>query len=1242
MIIVLLLSALPAAIPGPPAVDSPLAAHVTYIAPLWMSFLTASDAQVAAEVSTLRSRIGEGGGVKLGFATYVQVMMNDWHVDISSPSAIRAQLTDFESQVDLGIQRARANNIVFVINLLTAIRSAVDEAQSTSYDEDRRVMQWDEHNQVLAGWWTHSRYARRQYAVQRAYMQEVAKILAERVAKYPETLVAIAGDGEVELAGEWPDLCDYSPFALAEFRDWLRGEGLYGPGAVFEGEAYELAARYRGDASPGVDSNGDGHTLNGDFGTAFTSWQLRYFDWPLSDSVTADPNAIQSSVYGTVDFNPLPDAGGDHFDVPRSVHEADSWWEIWNRFRQTMVWHHNRDLAMWMTTATTSDGLRLTSDRWFSYQIPADYLFGSTPGTGNGGLVMSASPWWTANVAPYGGLGFTSFGIRLGASTYLRTLPGLVAGIPSCGSSDMTAPQCVGGTGGLAGTNWGLFEWHPVVPQAEADAPARYFQQRYARRRAAGAADSADTPELPGVTGPEAGHLPMDDVIDRDEMAILRQYRPRVLVPYAWGTVRKQILNTGFERALRQFTDTLKNGWAPSLQVDRATVALTALRGPQPVASTPDEQVLVSQPTGGTVDWTASADQPWLKLSGATGHGDGFLRVGVDVSRMATLAAGVYHAAVTVSAPGSIEGQRSVDVTVTLADASTAGPPIGLVDTPAQNATGVVGSIGVTGWVVDAVGVRSVRIYRNCLPFEPVMDCAVVNGVVAAYVGDATLVSGARPDIEAAYPTYPEANRAAWGYLLLTNMLPHIPLQQMFGGQGPLTLYALAENVNGQRRWLGRGFIAPPTLTDETPTSITMANDTIAKPFGAIDTPAQGEAVSNQLWNFGWALTPDLGTAADPGAVSIPSDGSTQWVYIDGVPVASLSAANLCRGTVAVPLLAGAFCDDDIASIFGHVYPQPTYSRRSDNPTRYRNLDAGHGAIGAYFLDTATLANGLHTIAWGVTDSAGRGEGIGSRYFTVLNGVADARPGALAAARAAASVVEALQTSGVTVWGRTGFNHDGTFLPITPDDNGVRHVQIEDLGRVELELGHVSGGHLSANGTLRDLPTGSSLDPASGRFAWTPSLGYLGAYRLEFVTGEERIPVDISIKPRPDAQTPDDGSHIEAVIDTPRSHDSVSGPITLAGWAIDPLSSIGSGIDAANVWARRRDVPAGSWRFLGPAALDGRRPDVARAFGPVFDRAGFSLTTDALTPGEYEVTIFFWGRRAARWVDSRTVTISVR
>lgn len=39
-----------------------------------------------------------------------------------------------------------------------------------------------------------------------------------------------------------------------------------------------------------------------------------------------------------------------------------------------------------------------------------------------------------------------------------------------------------------------------------------------------------------------------------------------------------------------------------------------------------------------------------------------------------------------------------------------------------------------------------------------------------------------------------------------------------------------------------------------------------------------------------------------------------------------------------------------------------------------------------YFtIDTTTLMNGVHTIAWVVRDSLGRTQGIGSRYFAVAN-----------------------------------------------------------------------------------------------------------------------------------------------------------------------------------------------------------------------------------------------------------------
>ena len=52
-----------------------------------------------------------------------------------------------------------------------------------------------------------------------------------------------------------------------------------------------------------------------------------------------------------------------------------------------------------------------------------------------------------------------------------------------------------------------------------------------------------------------------------------------------------------------------------------------------------------------------------------------------------------------------------------------------------------------------------------------------------------------------------------------------------------------------------------------------------------------------------------------------------------------------------------------------------TWTTRA-RPYRYR---------GSGRLDTRTLSNGVHTIAWSVSDDAAHTEGIGSRYFTVVN-----------------------------------------------------------------------------------------------------------------------------------------------------------------------------------------------------------------------------------------------------------------
>ena len=490
--------------------------HVTYILPLWQSFQSASDAVFADAVARLRSEIGEGQYVRVGFCLYVAIDMTDWTVDITDSGAVRAALASTIVTIDLAIARARAHDIPMCINLVTAIRERVDPVQTASQLADRRSMQWYSDNGLSDGWWSHTRYARRARAIQEAYMRELGRVLANRMSMFPDTLVAVSGDGEVELSyartpvvdpsstPETAFLADYSPFTVKEFADWLRRAGLYAPGQAFSGQAYEFAGRYAGDVSPDVDTNGDGHTLNGDFATSLTTWGLRYYDWSLDDSVGNDPNAIPATVYNQPGWDPLPSAGPTLFDPPRVRQLGDPWWEHWMLFRQTMIWRHNQEVAQWVTTSPDpASGMTVPPERWYSYQIPADYLFGHTPSNPDYRLETSASPSWTADVAPYGSAGVTSFNINLGNGSFARTLPNL-------------APV-------LAARNprFGILEWNPSVP--------------------------------------------VSTTIDvyRDEMATVEMYRPSLLVPYAWGNPFAQVENTLFETALGELVDRIKDGVPP-------------------------------------------------------------------------------------------------------------------------------------------------------------------------------------------------------------------------------------------------------------------------------------------------------------------------------------------------------------------------------------------------------------------------------------------------------------------------------------------------------------------------------------------------------------------------------------------------------------------------------------------------------------------------------------------------------
>ena len=645
--------------------------------------------------------------------------------------------------------------------------------------------------------------------------------------------------------------------------------------------------------------------------------------------------------------------------------------------------------------------------------------------------------------------------------------------------------------------------------------------------------------------------------------------------------------------------------------------------------------------TGTPFAWTAASTVPWLQVTGGSGTGNGQFSVTVinpsDVIGSQTSLSG----SIVVTAPGAVNSPATLPVSLAVAAGPAPADPFGQVDSPAQSATGVQGAIAITGWALDDTLVSSVTVYRNCLAFEPQGNCQLVLGNNVVLVGQAVFLQGARPDVEAAFPFYPNANRAGWGVQVLTNMLPHVPSQLMLGGQGALTLYAVATDNSGNKKLLGRSFV-PSDPAFNTPTSITLANDTIAKPFGMLDTPAQGQTIGGVYAVFGWALTPDTNLINDGGDIQIPINGSTVNVYVDGLLKGPVTF-NQCRGSVGNPVPAGLYCNDDIANLFGNTTPQPLNTTRTSNPTKYRNLDVQRGAIGSYVLNTNTLTNGLHTISWSVVDSAGRSEGVGSRFFTVSNGAPLSSSLTFAgaedtSARMMATDLDSTPVGTEAVWGRTGFDPRQAWQAMPLDSAGERRVLLPEMGRLDLWLGApVDRAYLSANGTLRALPPGSSLQGAN--FTWAPGPGLVGNYALVFLRGDERIDVLVTIESR----TPKEGeSEVRMHLDAPSTGGWTGRGVTISGWAVDPGSAIGAGVDAVHVWARRLgdDAPS-SPVFLGEATLGVQRPDAARTAGARFSHAGFEFTA-TLTPGRYEVTAYVWNQRTARWEASRTTIVSVR
>ena len=282
-----------------------------------------------------------------------------------------------------------------------------------------------------------------------------AKDVLKIMSMYPGVISILNGIIEEELAmGGQKDnnyLADYSPYAITEFRDWLRHTGIYddvsgtnkgeGAPAAIIGNLISIngvsRSQFYDDPTPD-NANGTGQSFNAKFGTAFTTWSLMYYD------LTAFPNPIVAPKVKT-DFNPTPLSGygfiAGGFDAPRVVNAANSYWNAWSwdvldhagayptgnptnpafGFRQQMVKNYIKDVFKAYADAG------LPTDKMYPHQIPDEEV-------GVGRSRSGASPVWTGFLELSNNVGITKPGGK--------TTP----------SNSTQYSQ-----------SWGIFEWHPLA-----------------------------------------------------------------------------------------------------------------------------------------------------------------------------------------------------------------------------------------------------------------------------------------------------------------------------------------------------------------------------------------------------------------------------------------------------------------------------------------------------------------------------------------------------------------------------------------------------------------------------------------------------------------------------------------------------------------------------------------------------------------------------------------------------------
>ncbi len=1122
-----------------------------------------------AEVEYIKSQFGNGLYAPLMFSGFYGVNMA-WHVNLANSSN---SINDFKATMGELVAFAKANKVGIHLTLSYGLARYVYQYTDAKI-EDIRNAQWYNDNNISSQaqqgrltdtessdeeraehpsleteetsgeiktldspsassvivnkyvFTTLSRYARKVRTHLNAKIAAAFAYLKQVQSANPDIFIVVSAPGEPELnyyrlndnvIQEY--FCDYSPFSVLEFRDWIQHTGLYADGQKYAADRYNNGgSKYQG--ATGLAK------FNSDFGTSFGTWSLKYYNWNLTDAedtvyedaINPDVNVIPIAQYV---YNGMkPTAGAKYiangFDPPRVMQAkgVNHFYDLWHTFREKSVYFYVKD----MTDVARASGF--PKSQYYTHQIPADYLFGTKPTDANLNprYYSSASPLWAGNNYSDNGTGVTIYDIKY-PDWFARTSQYSISA--SAAISD----------------NWAALEYHPeVIPlgvASEISSVATIYEQMIRLYEGhphvisffkwVDTTPATSEYRYKGNNRETAVKQFFDAIKDKARQPLATVFTPKQVEAFSaaynsgmitlswspkiwtdllhlwtnWGQFKEFAIYRGYTADFVTNNSSLITTTTASTYIDfsfkyKTTVyykilAFNTSGQPGPVQTVfvvtpegapaavlavsrtrlnfggisggnnpPAQSFRISNQGGGALNWNTTSDVPWLTCTPASGLNSGDVSVAVNATG---LAAGEYNGTITVAAPPAIDSPKVITIYLSVKNSGQNQVPFGSFDSPADSAT-VQSSIAVTGWVLDDIGVDSVKLYRDPVDGEG-------GGLIA--IGSALFVDGARPDIEAAYPNYPQNYKAGWGYMLLTNFFPN-------NGNGTFTLHVRATDTSGNEVSLGSKMII-------------VNNAAAIKPFGALDTPTQGGIASGSSFiNWGWALTPQPN--------KIPINGSTIDVWVDGLKIGH-PTYNLYR--------------EDIGTLF------PSYANSS-------------GAIGYFPLNTTTLSEGVHTIQWTALDNAGNTDGIGSRYFTVQRNAADI-------ARAKSNAGKNLNLSNWVEANKTpdsirvekGFpaSNKTPEQTLILSSKGKMTVEILELERLVITPGSaVSGTRWTAaqlvGSQVRELPIGSTFDPRTGTLFWQPGQGFMGDYTIRFTasndivnkTKAQQILVKIKILPK--------------------------------------------------------------------------------------------------------------------------------